>query len=293
MQYIRNICSAARDASLILGASDTKTKNDMLKCIADAILKNTDIVLEANKRDVDSFPIDKNPAFLDRLILDEKRISAIAEGVLEVIKLDDPVGKVTYEKTAKNKLKIKRVRVPLGVIAIIYESRPNVTVDAAALCLKSGNACILRGGREAINTNTALFNIMKTALIENTYDDGVLQFIDKTDRVYAAELLKMNNYIDVVIPRGGEGLKKFVTENATIPVLASAGGVCHVYVEKSADLAMASEIIFNAKTSRPSLCNAAETLLVDEAVAEEFLLKALPRLSDVGVEIRGCEKTRA
>jgi glutamate-5-semialdehyde dehydrogenase len=263
----------------------------MLEAIASAIEKNAAAILDANKTDVENCPPDK-AAFLDRLTLNEKRISAMADGVREVAKLNDPVGKITAEWTVKNGLKITKVRAPLGVVAVIYEARPNVTADAAALCLKSGNACVLRGGKEAINTNKILYEVMKNALVGNNFDGGVLQFIDKTDRAYAAELLKMSDYIDVVIPRGGEALKHFVLDNAKMPVIASAGGICHVYVEKTADLKMASDIIFNAKTSRPSVCNAAETLLVDEAIADKFLPSCLKRLYDAGTEIRGDERTR-
>jgi glutamate-5-semialdehyde dehydrogenase len=263
----------------------------MLEAIASAIEKNVGVILDANKTDVEVCPADK-VAFLDRLTLNEARIFAMADGVREVIKLSDPVGRTTAEWTVKNGLKITKVKAPLGVVAVIYEARPNVTVDAAALCLKSGNSCILRGGKEAVNTNKILYSIMKDALIGNNFDDGVLQFIDKTDRAYAAELLKMSDYVDVVIPRGGEGLKRFVLDNAKMPVIASAGGICHVYVEKTADLKMASDIVFNAKTSRPSVCNAAETLLVDEAIAAEFLPLCLKRLYDAGTEIRGDERTR-
>ncbi|MDR2047427.1 MAG: glutamate-5-semialdehyde dehydrogenase [Clostridiales bacterium] len=288
---IRRLCADAAAAAKKFAYADGREKNEMLECIAAAIERRADNILAANKIDVEGFPPDKNRAFLDRLILNEKRIRAIADGVRAVIALEDPVGKVTNERALENGLRITRVRAPLGVIAVIYEARPNVTVDAAALCLKSGNACVLRGGKEAINTNKTLYGIMKDALTGNNYDDGALQFIDKADRAYAAELLRASDYIDVVIPRGGEALKKFVAENAKMPVIASAGGVCHIYVEKTADLNMASDIIFNAKTSRPGVCNAAETLLADEAVAAEFLPKCLERLSDAGVEIRGCAKT--
>ncbi|MDR3263621.1 MAG: glutamate-5-semialdehyde dehydrogenase [Clostridiales bacterium] len=292
MDYIESICAKAKKASEKLAALSGEKKNAMLKAIADSLLKNRDVILAANAVDIKNFPKDKNSAFLDRLILDDKRINAIADGVKEIIKLDDPVGKTTAVWTVKNGLQINKVRAPLGVIAVIYEARPNVTVDAAALCLKSGNACILRGGKEAVNTNNALHSIMKNALNGNTYDGEVIQFIDKTERIYAGELLKMNKYIDVVIPRGGEALKNFVLENAKMPVIASSGGVCHIYVEKTADLKMASDIIFNAKTQRPGVCNAAETLLVDAEIAEAFLPACLKRLSEAGVEIRGCKKTR-
>jgi glutamate-5-semialdehyde dehydrogenase len=290
MTYIEELCAAAAFASKKLAALNPQTKNAMLEAIASASEKNVGAVLDANKIDAAACPPDK-AAFLDRLTLDERRVFAMADGVREIVKLSDPVGKITAEWTVKNGLKITKVRAPLGVVAVIYEARPNVTVDAAALCLKSGNACVLRGGKEAINTNKILYGIMKDALIGHNYDDGVLQFIDKTDRAYSAELLKMSEYVDVVIPRGGDGLKRFVLDNAKMPVVASAGGICHVYVEKTADLKMASDIIFNAKTSRPSVCNAAETMLVDEEIAEKFLPSCLKRLYDAGTEIRGDERT--
>ncbi|MDR2091184.1 MAG: glutamate-5-semialdehyde dehydrogenase [Clostridiales bacterium] len=290
MTYIEELCAAACGAAQKLAYSDAETKNKMLESIASAIEKNADEILRANKIDVENCPADK-AAFLDRLTLDEKRIAAMAEGVRAVARIDDPVGKITAEWYTGKGLKITKVRAPIGVAAVIYEARPNVTADAAALCLKSGNACVLRGGKEAINTNKIIYGIMKNALAGNNFEDGALQFIDKTDRSYAAELLKMSDYVDVVIPRGGEALKRFVLDNAKIPVIASAGGICHVYVEKTADLKMASDIIFNAKTSRPSVCNAAETLLVDADIAEKFLPSCLARLSGAGVEIRGDEAT--
>ncbi|MDR3292507.1 MAG: glutamate-5-semialdehyde dehydrogenase [Clostridiales bacterium] len=288
---VKEICKKARAAAEKLGYLSAEEKNATLLLIADAIDKHKEEILRANRIDLANFPKDKNPSFVDRLTLDDSRIRAMSDGVRAVIALSDPVGKVTEERVRPNGLRITKVRAPLGVIAVIYEARPNVTVDAAVLCLKSGNACVLRGGKEAIYTNTAIYSIMKTAINGNTMTSEGIQFIDKTDRSYAAELLKQEKYIDAVIPRGGEALKHFVLENAKMPVIASAGGICHVYVEKTADLKVAEEIIFNAKTSRPSVCNAAETLLVDEAVAAKFLPKCLKRLAAAGVEIRGCART--
>ncbi|MDR1939399.1 MAG: glutamate-5-semialdehyde dehydrogenase [Clostridiales bacterium] len=290
-EYISDICKKARAAAAAVGFLPTADKNRALELMAAAIGREKDEILRANALDVSLFPKDKNQAFLDRLTLDGKRIESMADGVLAVAGLDDPIGKTTYERTLPNGLELRRVRAPLGVVAIIYESRPNVTADAAALCFKSGNACVLRGGKEAVNTNKAIYTIMKNVLFGNTSCQEVLQFIDKTDRAYAAELLTMKDYIDVVIPRGGNSLKDFVLSNAKMPVIASAGGVCHVYVEQTADFGMASDIIFNAKTSRPGVCNAAETLLVDEAIADRFLPDCLGRLSRAGVEIRGDERT--
>lgn len=291
MEYIERLCSDAKNAAAFLRGADTNTKNAALKRMAEALRGEKARILKANETDIKNFPREKNSAFLDRLTLNGKRIEAMAEGIEAVIRLEDPVGKITGDKSLKNGLRIQKVRAPLGVIAIIYEARPNVTADAAALCLKSGNACVLRGGKEAIETNKAIYSIMKEALNGNSFSK-CMQLIERSGREYVLELLKADKYIDVVIPRGGPALKELVKDNAKMPAIYSEGGICHVYVEKSADMGMASDIIFNAKTSRPGVCNAAETLLVDAAAAEEFLPKALLRLREAGVEIRGCNRTR-
>ena len=283
-------CKAAREAAYILASTDTNSKNKMLSAIADAILLNRAYILSENAKDLANEQLEA--AFKDRLMLNDKRLEAMAEGVRQVIDLPDPVGEVVETWTAKSGLVISKVRAPLGVIGVIYEARPNVTVDVAALCIKSGNAVVLRGGKEAINSNRALYRIMVDALKGIGCFSDMLQFIDDATRQGTTELLKQERYVDVIIPRGGEGLKRFIIENSKIPVIASAGGVCHVYVEKSADFDMARDVTVNAKCNRPSVCNAAETLLVDKAIAKDFLPIVLKALEERGVKLYGDASTK-
>ena len=285
-------CALAKEASYRLATYTNTEKKAMLIAMANGIGDETDQILEANADDLFIAKENgKEETFLDRLTLYKTRIRQMIEGIMQVAELPDPVGEVTDKWTLPNGLKISKVRAPLGVVAIIYEARPNVTADAAALAIKSGNAVVLRGSREAINSNLAIFNAMKNALIKGGYDANVLQFLAEPDREVTAELLKQNSTVDVVIPRGGEGLKKFVLENATVPVIVSAGGNCHTYVEKTADLKMADNVLFNAKVSRPSVCNATEQLIVDRAIAAPFLTQSLERLRKQGVKILGCNET--
>lgn len=282
----------AKNASFKLMNISQELKSKALLAIADALEENTDIVLNENKKDLDELL--KNPAkasFKDRLMLTKERIYAIAEGVRQVEALPDPVGEVTGMTKRPNGLLIGKKRVPLGVIGIIYEARPNVTVDAASLCLKTSNACILRGGSEAINSNRILVKIMNDALFSVGFPEGSVSLVADTSREVAKELMQLNDYVDVLIPRGGAGLIKTVVSCATVPVIETGTGNCHIYVEKSADIDMATNIAVNAKTSRPSVCNAAESLLVDEEIAEIALPKILGALKEHNVEIRGCEKT--
>ena len=230
---------------------------------------------------------------IDRLMLDEGRISGIADAVRTLIDLDDPVGVVERGFTRPNGLVIHKTRVPLGVIGIIFESRPNVSVDAATLCLKAGNAVILRGGKEAINSNRALVGIMRRAVEKCGFDPNIIQLVDDTSRESANQMMKLSGFIDVLIPRGGHGLIQAVVQNATVPVIETGTGNCHIYVDKAADLAMAADIVYNAKTSRPSVCNAAESLLVHQAVAQEFLPMVKQRLDEKGVQLFGCAETRS
>ena len=289
---VAEICALAKEASYRLATFSSAEKNAMLLAMANGISDETDAILEANADDIYIAKENgKEDTFIDRLTLYKTRIRQMIEGMQAVAELNDPVGEVTEKWTVENGLKIAKVRAPLGVVAIIYEARPNVTCDAAALAIKSGNAVILRGSKDAINSNLAIFNAMKNALLKGGYDANVLQFLPEPEREVTAELLKQNEYVDVVIPRGGEGLKKFVMENASIPVIASAGGNCHTYVEKSADLKLADNVLFNAKVSRPSVCNATEQLIVDRAVAAPFLTKSLDRLYKQGVKILGCSET--
>lgn len=269
-------------------------KDAALRAIASALAEKTPQIIEANRLDIEN--AERNgltPALIDRLRLDEGRINGMAVGVLEVAALPDPIGTVISGSRRPNGLEITKVRVPLGVIGMIYESRPNVTVDAAALCLKSGNAVILRGGKEAINSNKCLAGIMQDALEETGLDRYCIQLIEDTSRQSSVELMELTEYLDVLIPRGGKGLIKAVVENAKVPVIETGAGNCHVFVDESADTDMAANIIYNAKTSRPSVCNAIETILVHEKIAEKALPVIKARLDEKNVELHGCEKTAA
>lgn len=285
---VQEICKKAKEASYRLGNLTTETKNDMLKVMAEALTNNLDAIKQANKVDLDNFA-DKKSAFYDRLTINDDRINQMKEGLMQIIALPDPVGEVVEEFNLDSGLNIKKVRAPLGVIGIIYEARPNVTVDCVGLTLKSSNAVVLRGGKEAINTNRAIASAMKNALKEHGYDEDVMQFIDDTTRESSYELLQQEKYVDVIIPRGGEGLKKFILANAKMPVIASAGGNCHVYVEKTADFDIATRVILNAKTQRVSVCNAIEHVLVDEEIASSFVPSIVKALREKNVTVKGDE----
>lgn len=267
---VKTICEKARTAAFEIAALTDKQKNKILEVIAAAIEDSHQIILEANSIDLKAYNRE-DASFRDRLTLTDARITAMAEGVRQVALLKDPVGEVVQEWTAANGLHIKKVRAPLGVIAIIYEARPNVTVDVVSLCIKSGNAVVLKGGKDAINSNKCLYSIMKNALIENNFPSECIQLIEDVDRNATLELLKQGDTVDVVIPRGGDALKHFVLENATMPVIASAGGNCHLFIDKTADLKKALDIVLNAKLQRPSVCNALEQLIVHKDVAADFL----------------------
>lgn len=284
----------AKQASYQLMTVSAAQKEAALLAIADALEENAAAILSENKKDVDALTAKgATKALIDRLTLTEKRISDMADGVRQVNALADPVGEVLGMVKRPNGLVIGKKRVPLGVIGIIYEARPNVTVDAAALCLKTSNACILRGGSEAIHSNKIIVDTMTAALDKAGFPVHSVQLLTDTSRETATKLMKLNEYVDVLIPRGGAGLIRSVVQNATVPVIETGTGNCHVYIEKSADVAMGAEIITNAKTSRPAVCNAAETLLVDEAVAKEALPAAFEAMKEYQVEWRGCEKARA
>ena len=285
---------AAKNASYQMMNLSAEAKSKALLAIAECLEEKADEILFENKKDLSLLM--QNPAkvsFADRLKLTKERIFAIADGVRKVEALPDPVGEVTGMVTRPNGLVIGKKRVPLGVIGIIYEARPNVTVDAAVLCLKTSNACILRGGSEAISSNKILVSIMNDALKKAGFPDGAVSLVTDTSRETAAEMMRLNEYIDVLIPRGGKGLIQAVVNTATVPVIETGTGNCHVYVEKSADILKARDIVVNAKVSRPSVCNAAESLLVDEAIAKEALPVIFEGLKAHNVEIRGCEKTLA
>ncbi len=284
----------AKEASYTLSFASTNQKNNGLLKISESLIKRCDEILEENKKDIEK-AIEKGTsnAMLDRLKLDYERVKSIANAVADVIKLDDPIGEVTSMFKRPNGLRIGVQRVPLGVVGIIYEARPNVTADAAALCLKTGNAVILRGGSEAINSNLKIVEIISDALKEEGLPEGAVQILEDTSRETATDFMRLNDYLDVLIPRGGAGLIKAVVNNATVPVIETGVGNCHIYIDDEADINMGVDIIVNAKTSRPAVCNAAEKLLVNEKIAEQFLPVAIKALKEKGVEIRGCEKTKA
>ncbi|MBQ4427700.1 MAG: glutamate-5-semialdehyde dehydrogenase [Oscillospiraceae bacterium] len=282
---------AAKRASRNVALLSTEEKNRALIAIADALVDNADRWLAANAEDLtEAEKSGMSDSLLDRLRLTRARIEGISDGVRAAAALPDPVGEIISERTRPNGLRIVKRRVPIGVIAIIYEARPNVTVDAAALCLKSGNACILRGGREAIRSNICAAGIMRDALRSAGVDENAIALIEDTSRESARSLMHLNDYVDLLIPRGGRGLIRSVVNEASVPVIRTGEGVCHVYVESEADIKMASEILRNAKCSRPSVCNAAECAVLDKSVAEAFLNEAMGWMDDVGLEIRGDAK---
>ena len=281
----------AKNAAYRLAVVSTQVKNAALLKIADALVERSSEIIEANRLDIEN-ALNKGirPAMIDRLTLTKERIEGIAEGVRQVEKLNDPVGEIIKSWERPNGLIISQKRVPMGVIAIIYEARPNVTVDAAVLCLKTSNAVVLRGGSEAINSNIALIKIMQEAAYAAGIPEGSINLIEDTSRETAKELMQMNGYVDMLIPRGGQGLIRSVVENATVPVVETAAGNCHIYIDSECDEDMAVKVLLNAKVSRPSVCNAAETLLIDKDIAQKLLPRITDELSKNNVEIRGCEK---
>ena len=291
-EEIEALCINAKEASARLALADTETKNGVLLRIAELLEQERESLISANQQDLEA--AEENgvaKTMLDRLALNENRIRGMAEALRALVKLEDPIGKgETW--TRPSGLTISRVRVPLGVVAMIYEARPNVTVDSAALCLKTGNAVILRGGKEAISTNTAIVALIKRALEDRALDPHAVELIESTERESAQILMTMRGYIDVLIPRGGKGLIQSVVENATVPVIETGAGNCHLLVDESADLAMATKIAVNAKCSRPSVCNAVETILVHASVAAKFLPMLNDAMQDFDVELRGCARTK-
>ncbi|MCL2817833.1 MAG: glutamate-5-semialdehyde dehydrogenase, partial [Clostridiales bacterium] len=283
----------AKAAAAELAAAPTGQKNRALETIAQALLTNSAEILKANALDVEAARrAGMKEAFIERLTLTEGRVKGMAEGIREIIRLEDPVGKIDGGSTRPNGLKIVKTRVPLGVLGIIYESRPNVTADAAALCLKSGNAVILRGGPEALNSNLCLTQIMRNTLEQNGLNKDCCILLEDTSLETAREMMRLNGYIDVLIPRGGPGLIKAVLENATVPCIETGVGNCHLFIDKSAEIEQAVSITDNAKTSRPSVCNALETLLVHREIAPVFLPRVKQALDKHKVELRGCPVTR-
>jgi len=288
--YIEGLVKGAKTAAARLAILPTAAKDQALLAMAEGLLTKCEEILSENEQDLDAMT-SGNKAMKDRLRLTRERIEEMAAGIREVAKLPDPVGETVAMWRRPNGLQVGRVRVPIGVIGIIYESRPNVTADSAALCLKSGNACVLRGGSEAFRSNKAIAAVLGEAAAKAGVPEGAITFIARTEREAARELLKQEQYVDLIIPRGGESLMKTVTEESRIPVIKHDKGVCHVYVDIDADVAMAQQICVNAKVQRPSTCNAMETLLVHQTIARALFKDLIPKLVEAGVEIRGCPKT--
>ncbi|MBE6853160.1 MAG: glutamate-5-semialdehyde dehydrogenase [Ruminococcus sp.] len=294
MTYIEQLGANAKAAEKSIATASTMKKNTALREIANALIENTELIIGQNKLDLDKAKENNISVVMqDRLMLNADRIKNIADCVLKIIDLDDVVGNIEYGAVRPNGLKISKVRVPLGVIGIIFESRPNVTVDAATLCMKAGNAVILRGGKEAVNSNRCLTEIMRKAVAKAGFPEDIIQLVTDTSRESANEMMKMNKYLDVLIPRGGAGLINAVVANATVPVIETGVGNCHVYVDASANTDMAVNIADNGKTQRPSVCNAIENLIVHKDAAERFLPAIKERFDKHSVVILGCERTKA
>ena len=294
MSSLISMGQKAKEASYELGIASAGQKNQALTFMAEELVKAKDEIIKANEIDREN-AIKKGitEALLDRLSLDDSRIEAMAQGLLDIVKLQDPVGEVTNMWQMPNGLEIGQKRVPIGVLGIIYESRPNVTSDAAGLCLKSGNAVILRGASDAINSNKAVAKALVAGIKRSGLPQDCVQLLEDTSRETAREMMRLNDYIDVLIPRGGAGLIKSVVQNATVPVIETGTGNCHIFVDETADLEMAKAIVLNAKVQRPGVCNAAEKLLVHESIANEFLPTIVKALRENGVEVRGCDKAQA
>lgn len=292
--YMQSIGKAAREASRAMARADTNTKDNALLAIADAIMRDQARLLAANQQDLDTAKANgMEAAMLDRLTLTEKTIHTMAEGLRQIASLPDPIGEMSDFKYRPSGIQIGRMRVPLGVIGIIYEARPNVTVDAAGLCIKSGNACILRGGSEAIHCNQALAKLVHEGLAAVGLPAGAVQVVETTDRAAVGELITMKQFVDVIVPRGGKGLIERISNEARIPVIKHLDGNCHVYVDDDADMEKAVRILENAKTQRLGTCNTAESLLVARSIAATALPKLASMLVSKGVEIRGCAETQA
>ncbi|MDD5174535.1 MAG: glutamate-5-semialdehyde dehydrogenase [Candidatus Omnitrophica bacterium] len=289
---IKLLCQKARAASREMSILDPELKSRALRSMARALIKNSSYIIKENAKDVKSARKNNiSGALIDRLTLDEKRIRAMADSLIEISKLKDPVGQILETRSRPNALSIKKVRVPIGVILVIYESRPNVTSDCIGLSLKSGNCVIMRGGSDAINSNRAIFAVLNNEALKNKLPEGAITMIRDADRNIVNALLEQEGLIDLVMPRGGESLIREVIRNSRIPVIKHYKGVCHTYVDESADLGMAMRICFNAKVQRPGVCNAMETMLVNKKIAKKFLPDMIRRFEDAGVEIRGCGET--
>ena len=293
MPNVMEICKRAHDVAVAVGTLTSETKDGALNAMADALEASADELSRANSQDVERARSEGTSATLiDRLTLTEKRIAGMAGGLRAVAAQPDPVGEVVEGWKRPNGLLIEQVRVPLGVVAVIYEARPNVTADVSALCLKSGNACILRGSSIALESNKAIVKVLQEAATKAGVPEGAIQLIEDAGRESATELMQAKGYVDLLVPRGGQALIKSIEDNATVPFIIDGDGNCHVYVDRSADPKMATDIVLNAKTQRPSVCNAAETLLVHAELAEKWLPGALDSLAEAGVEVRGDERVR-
>lgn len=293
MSEVRDKAALARQAAQAMNRLTTEQKNEALLRMADALVTKRASIIEANAIDLERGRANgTSAAMLDRLALNDKRIADIAEGLRQIVELPDPTGAVLEESTRPNGLVIRKISVPIGVIGIVYESRPNVTVDAAGLCLKTGNAVVLRGGSAALESNRRIVAVLHEALAQTAMPPGALQLIESPDRSSVDEMLKLNGLLDVIIPRGGRSLIQNVVQNATVPVIETGEGVCHTYIDDEADPAKAEPIVINAKVQRPSVCNAMETLLVHERYAGAHLAQLAGKLRELGVELRGCAKSR-
>ncbi|MGO4343962.1 glutamate-5-semialdehyde dehydrogenase [Paenibacillus sp. MCAF9] len=289
---VRTKATLAQDATAIMNRLSTEQKNTALTRMADALIAETNAIITANELDLQrGREQGTSPSMLDRLALNKDRVASIAEGLRQIVELPDPVGELLEHFDRPNGLKVNKIRVPIGVIGMIYEARPNVTVDAAGLCLKTGNCVVLRGGSAAIESNRKIVEVLKNALSNTAMPADAIQLIEDSDRASVNEMLKLNGLLDVVIPRGGASLIRNVVDNATVPVIETGAGICHTFIDASADYTMAVEIAFNAKVQRPSVCNSMETLLVHEAFADQHLSALADRFVQAGVELRGCERT--
>lgn len=283
---------AKKASTILLNLSGSK-RDAVLRSMAEAIRANTMSIIEANAKDLENAKtMNLSSAMLERLMLDEKRIEAMAKSVEEIAALRDPVGRVLDGWVNENGLKIEKVSIPIGVVAIIYESRPNVTSDVAALCFKSSNGCVLKGGKEAIESNTIIAEILQQVLVANGLPKELISLLPDSSREGVAKLLKMDKYVDLIVPRGGEELVRYISANSTIPVVKHDKGMCHIYVHRKADIEDALNIVINAKTQRPGVCNAMETMIVDEAIANQFLPMAKERFDRANTRLKGCDKTR-
>lgn len=294
MSEVRDKARKAGTTTAVMNRLTTDQKNEALRVMADALVREQASIIAANAEDLQRGRDNgTSSSLLDRLALDEQRIAGIAEGLRQIAELPDPVGEQLSELERPNGLQIRQIRVPLGVIGMIYEARPNVTVDAAGLCLKTGNAVVLRGGSAALSSNRRIVEVLHEALATTAMPPDALQLIEDADRASVDEMLRLKEALDVVIPRGGASLIRNVVENATVPVIETGAGICHVFIDADADAEMASNIVFNAKVQRPSVCNSIETLLVHADYAAEGLQPIAARLGEANVELRGCERTRA